>query len=45
MAEKATMVIEVPTELYDKAKTEAERLGISLAGFVRQLMVNYFEKR
>jgi hypothetical protein len=45
VAEKSTMVIELPSELYDKTKVEAERLGISLAGFIRQLMVTYFEKK
>jgi hypothetical protein len=45
MADKSTMVVEVPSELYEKSKEEATRLGISLAGFVRQLMVQYFEKK
>ena len=38
-------VIELPPELYIKAKEEAARLGISLAGFVRQLIVTHLEKR
>jgi hypothetical protein len=45
MADKPIFSLEIPPELYEKAKTEAERLGISLAGFIRQLLVNYFDKR
>lgn len=43
--DKSTMVVELPPELYIQAKEEAARLGISLAGFVRQLIVTYLEKR
>jgi predicted HicB family RNase H-like nuclease len=43
--DKSTMVVELPPELYVKAKEEAARLGISLAGFVRQLIVTHLEKR
>ncbi len=28
----------IPTHLYDKAKAEAERLGIPLAEFIKDLM-------
>jgi predicted DNA binding CopG/RHH family protein len=45
MTDKAVINIDIPQELYDKAKEEAKRLGIPLAGFVRQLMVQYFEKK
>jgi hypothetical protein len=37
--------MELPQDLYDKAKAEAERLTIPLSAFIRQLLVNYFEKR
>jgi predicted DNA binding CopG/RHH family protein len=45
MVDKVMISMELSPELLEKAKAEAERLGISFAGFVRQLMVNYFEKR
>ena len=45
MADKPIFSLEIPQDLYDKAKTEAERKGISLAGFIRQLIVEYFDKR
>ena len=41
--EKQVIIFEVPPELHAKVKAEAERLGISLSGFLRQLLVKYFE--
>lgn len=41
--EKQILNAEVPPELYKKAKDEADRLSISLAGFIRMLIVKYFE--
>ena len=43
--EKTVLTVEFPQELYEKAQKEAARLGISLAGFIRQLTVQYFEKK
>lgn len=45
MADKPVLNMELPQELYDKAKAEAERLSISLSAFMRILIVNYFEKK
>jgi hypothetical protein len=36
---------DVPPELYQKVKDEADRLGLSAAGFVRMLLVKYFEAK
>jgi hypothetical protein len=42
--EKTTFNFEAPTELYKLVAKEADRLGISIAGFMRMVAVNYFEK-
>jgi len=36
---------DVAPELYQQIKAEAERLGIPIAGFMRMLAVQYFEKK
>jgi len=45
MADKPVLNMEIPQELYDKAKEEAARLSISLASLIRIMVVNYFEKK
>ena len=43
--DKAVINIDITQELYDQAKDEAARLGIPLSGFVRMLIVKYFENK
>ncbi len=43
--EKQVLNFEISKELYEKAKLEADRLEIPLAGFIRQLIVKYFESQ
>ena len=33
----------LPDELYEKAKKEAERLGLPLSGLIRMLIVNHLQ--
>jgi hypothetical protein len=40
-----TLNFDLPPELYVQITSEATRLGISTAGFMRMLAVQYFEKR
>ena len=35
--------IDLPTQLYLKMKAESDRLGVSQAGFLRMVLVRYFE--
>ena len=44
MAEKETLNFDLPPELYAQIKAEADRLSIPIAGFMRMLAVQYFEK-
>ena len=39
-----TMNIKMPAELYQKLQDEAKKKGISLAGLVRMICSEYFEK-
>lgn len=39
-----TMNIKMPSELYQKLQDEAKKKGISLAGLVRMICSEYFEK-
>lgn len=47
MAERQNKVMnfDINPDLYDQIKTEAERLGIPVAGFIRMLAVQYFERK
>jgi hypothetical protein len=40
-----TLNFDLPPELYFQITSESTRLGISTAGFMRMLAVQYFEKR
>ena len=44
MPDKPVLNMELPQELYDKAKREADKLTLSLSAFIRQLIINYPEK-
>ncbi len=41
--QKQGIAFDMDRELYDKTVAEAARLGIPFAGFVRQLIVRYFD--
>jgi uncharacterized protein (UPF0128 family) len=43
--EKTPLNFDVLPDLYKQIEDEAKRLGISVAGFMRMLAVQYFEKR
>jgi hypothetical protein len=42
---KETLNFDLPPDLYAQIKTEADRLTITVAGFMRMLAVQYFEKK
>ena len=37
--------IKIPSDLYQKLKDESKRLGLSMAGLVRMVCNEYFEKK
>ena len=43
LEDKKVLNFDVPPELYQKVKDEADRLGLSTAGLIRMLIVKYFE--
>ena len=44
MSDKPVINMELPQDLYDKAKREADKLTLSLSAFIRQLIINYTPK-